>query len=120
MEKLGDAQAKRRGERIRATRIAQGMSQAALASKAGIDLPRVSNIELGKVVMRIPTFIKIAEALDVSADHLLRLNTSEGKAVYEGEFLKIVEDCTPQEIESLLAIVQQVKQTLHAQTSKEK
>ena len=120
MEKLGDAQAKRLGERIRATRIAQGMSQAALASKAGIDLPRVSNIELGKVVMRIPTFIKIAEALDVSADHLLRLNTREGKAVYEGEFLKIVEDCTPQEIESLLAIVQQVKQTLHAQTSKEK
>ena len=36
MEKLGDAQAKRLGERIRATRIAQGMSQAALASKASI------------------------------------------------------------------------------------
>lgn len=104
------------GERIRAARIAQRMSQADLAAKAGIDLPRISNIELGKVAMRIPTFVKIAEALDVSADHLLRLNTKEGKAVYEGEFLKIVEDCTPEEIESLLLIVQQVKKSLHSRS----
>lgn len=113
MDDLSIALAKRVGERIRATRIEHGMSQADLAAKAGIDLPRISNIELGKVVMRIPTFFKIAEALEVSADHLLRLNTPESKTVYQGEFLKIVEDCTPQEIESLLTIVQQVKQTLH-------
>lgn len=114
MDEHSATQAARLGERIRTTRLAKGMSQADLAAKASIDLPRISNIELGKVAMRIPTFVKIAEALEVSADHLLRLDTKEGKAVYEGEFLKIVEDCTPEEIESLLLIVQQVKKSLHA------
>ena len=110
MDEHNAVQTARLGERIRAARIAQGMSQADLAAKAGI-------IELGKVAMRVPTFVKIAEALDVSADHLLRLNTKEGKAVYEGEFLKIVEDCTPEEIESLLLIVQQVKKSLRSKSS---
>ena len=113
MDEHSIIQAARLGERIRATRIERGMSQADLADKAGMELPRISNIERGKVVIRIPTFVKIAEALEVSADHLLRLNTREGKAVYEGEFLKIVEDCTPEEIDPLLLIVQQVKKSLH-------
>ena len=47
-------------------------------------------------------------------------NMDAFKQIADKQGLKIVEDCTPQEIESLLAIVQQVKQTLHAQTSKEK
>lgn len=116
MDDQSVALARRLGERIRAARIEQGMSQADLAAKAGIDLPRISNIELGKVVMRVPTFFKVAQALGASADHLLCLNTPESKGVYQGEFLKIVEDCTPEEIESLLTIVQQVKKTIHTKS----
>ena len=54
------------GSRIRAARSSKGMSQADLAVKASVSLPLISNIELGKTRMHLDTFIKVAEALQVS------------------------------------------------------
>ena len=59
------------GARIRQVRQQRDMSQAALAAKAGLSLPHISDIELGKVSMRISSFVRIVEALQVSADMLL-------------------------------------------------
>lgn len=60
------------GSRIRDARINRRMSQADLAAKANISLPHISNIEKGKTSMKLETFIRIIEALQVSADSLLR------------------------------------------------
>ena len=60
------------GSRIKAVRTGKGMSQADLAVKASVSLPLISNIERGKTRMQLETFVKVAEALQVSADHLLR------------------------------------------------
>ena len=60
------------GSRIKAVRTSRGMSQADLAVKASVSLPLISNIERGKTSMQLETFVKVAEALQVSADHLLR------------------------------------------------
>lgn len=101
------------GSRIREVRISRSMSQADLAAKASLSLPLISNIELGKKSMQLDTFIKVAEALQVSADHLLRANVPEVRAIYRSELAEVLEGCTSGEMESILNIVREVKASMH-------
>ena len=82
------------GERIRDKRIALGMSQAELAVKAGISLPRVSKIEHAKVEMKLTTFIKVAEALQVSTDELIQANVPSTGEMNKAIFSDILSDCS--------------------------
>ena len=99
------------GSRIKAVRISRGMSQADLAVEAS--LPLISNIERGKTGMQLETFVKVAEALQVSADYLLRTDVPEVKAIYQGEFAELLEDCSASEMETILKIVREVKASMH-------
>jgi transcriptional regulator with XRE-family HTH domain len=107
------------GQRIRAARQAKGMSQADLAFDADISLPHISNFELGKKQLSILTFRKIIEVLGVSADEILRPNIPEVKRIYQDEFSQILQDCTPDEIESILNIVKEIKHSLHSKHNDE-
>ena len=53
------------GQNVRSTRKAQGVSQEALADKAGIDRSHMGFIERGKKDIRISTLVKVAGALNV-------------------------------------------------------
>ena len=101
------------GSRIKAVRISRGMSQADLAVEASVSLPLISNIERGKTGMQLETFVKVAEALQVSADYLLRPDVPEVKAIYQGEFAELLEDCSASEMETILKIVREVKVSMH-------
>ena len=101
------------GSRIKAVRISRGMSQADLAVEASVSLPLISNIERGKRGMQLETFVKVAEALQVSADYLLRPDVPEVKAIYQGEFAELLEDCSASEMETILKIVREVKASMH-------
>ena len=101
------------GQRIREARIACEMSQADLAFAAGLSVPHISDIELGKAKMNVLTFRKVAEALRISADTLLRPDIPTVNQLYQQEFSDILKDCSPTEIESILKIVREVKQSLH-------
>ena len=102
------------GARIREFRQKRHMSQADLAEKTNITLSHISNIETGKSTLLLPTFIRITEALQVSADVLLRPDVPEVNNIYKSEFAEILEDCTPSEIESIIRIVKEIKQSMHA------
>lgn len=102
------------GSRIRAERTAQKLSQAELAEKAHLCLPQISEVELGKVKMNLSTFIKIIEALQISADSILRPDTPEMKSVFQSEFSDLLSDCTAAEVESILKIVKELKTTMHS------
>lgn len=101
------------GSRIRAVRLSKSMSQADLANKAGVSLPLISNIELGKTSMQLDTFVKVAEALQVSTDQLLRADVPEVRTIYHSELSELLEDCTPSEMESILKIGRELKNALH-------
>ena len=88
------------GSRIRAARTEKKMSQAELAEKAHLCLPQISEVELGKVKMNLYTFIKIVEALQVSADSILRPDTPEMKSVFQGEFAELLSDCRRNRVHS--------------------
>lgn len=53
------------GQRIRRYRKACGLSQEALAEKAGISATHMSHIETGNTKLSLPVLVKIAEALSV-------------------------------------------------------
>ena len=98
------------GARIRQQR---DMSQAALAAKAGLSLPHISDIELGKVSMRISSFVRIVEALQVSADMLLLSDVPTVKQMHTSEFAELLSGCSAKE--ALIRIVREIKAVMHTQ-----
>ena len=110
MRELDDARYKAIGARIRDVRLQRNMSQAELAEKAFISVPHMS--ENGKTKLRLSTFVYITEALQVSADVLLRTNTPEVIGIYQGEFNDLLADCSPAEIDSIIKIVKELKTTM--------
>ena len=112
MRELDDARYKAIGARIREVRIQKNMSQAELAEKAFISVPHMSEVEIGKTKLRLSTFVYITEALQVSADVLLRPNIPEVNGIYQGEFNDLLADCSPAEIDSILKIVKELKTTM--------
>ncbi len=96
------------GERIRQIRESKGWTQEDLSEKSGVSLPRISTIELGKTEMKLSTFIRITEALQISADSLLRLDTDQGRQEYAAELSKVLEGCKPYEMEAIIEVAQAV------------
>lgn len=106
------------GARIRTVRTSQNMSQQELSDKAGLSLPHISDVELGKTNPLLLNFVRIAEALQVSTDSLLRPNIPEVKHIYKNEAMEVFSDCTASEMEAIMKIVREVKTTLHTEKSK--
>ncbi len=106
------------GARIRAVRISKNMSQQELADKSGLSLPHISDVELGKTNPLLLNFIRMAEALQVSTDSLLRPDIPEVKDIYKNEAMDVFADCTASEIEAIMKIVRELKSTLHNEKSK--
>jgi transcriptional regulator with XRE-family HTH domain len=68
------------GERVLLLRRRGGLSQHALAAKAGVDVMTISRLESGtKKRLEVEPLARLARALGVSADHLLGLDTPPAK-----------------------------------------
>ena len=115
MDEKSMAEYRKIGARIREIRTSKGMSQADLATLANISLPHISEIEHGKTKMLLATFIRVTEALQVSADVLLRPDIPQVNSIYQNEFSDVLGDCSPSEIDAILKIVKELKATLHTQ-----
>ena len=59
------------GKRIRVCREEKGWSQEIFAEKVGLSIAYIGMIERGEKVPKLETFVRIANALEVSADLLL-------------------------------------------------
>ena len=66
-------------KRIRESRIKKGFTQQELADRAETSVVYLSEIERGIKMPSLNVFIKIIDALDVSADYILRDELSSGK-----------------------------------------
>ncbi len=60
------------GERINLTRKSLKMTQEELAEKMDVSVQMISNLELGKKAIRPENMVKLCDALNVSADYILR------------------------------------------------
>ena len=60
------------GENMKKIRLEKGMSQGDICRSLGLDRAYISNVENGKQNLTISTMEKVAKALDVSIDTLLK------------------------------------------------
>lgn len=67
------------GNRIREARIQKGYTQQTLADIAGIGLMYLGEIERGVKMPSLSVFIKLVNALDISADYVLRDELKSGE-----------------------------------------
>ena len=93
------------GNRIRETRIKQGYTQKMLAEKAGIGLMYLGEIERGIKMPSLSVFIKIIEALDISADYVLRDELSSGGKYILDEITSKITPLTPKQRKTVTDIL---------------
>ncbi len=103
------------GYRIREIRVKEGLTQAELAEKTGLSVPVISSIENAHSRIWLSTFASICEALQVSADDVLRLNTPLAKTDLSREFSQLFEGSDRVEAEAIIRIAKQVRAALDAQ-----
>lgn len=97
----GDRRPARLGSRIKACRVALGLTQQALAERAGLSQPHVQMIEAGKRrEPQLRTVARIAEALGLTIDQLLEIASQDDDLPMELErFLRTSEVAvTPEEL----------------------
>ena len=100
------------GKRIRTIRKKRGFSQDYLAGKIGCNSSYLSYIESGVKCMSLEVFVKMANALNVSADELLLENLSNNIMATNHEFSEILTDCSEYEKRILLDVVITTKKSL--------
>ncbi len=93
------------GLRIREARKLKKVTQGQLAEKIGVTDVYISEIERGHKMPSIPVFIAIVEALDISADYLLRDNISSGKTYIYNEFTERLDKLSPKQRKSALELL---------------
>ena len=109
-----DDKRKNLGLRIRQTRLKRGLSQLELCEKMQISPSHLSDIEQGKKNLGIDIFMRLIDALDVSADWLLELDTPQGSAILDKELAELFADCSVPEKQLILKMVRDMKKGLRA------
>ena len=93
------------GKRIRESRIKKGYTQQNLADLADIGVVYISEIERGIKMPSLNIFIKIIDALDVSADYILRDEISSGKEYIHMEISEKLLALTPRQCKAATDIL---------------
>lgn len=106
------------GARIRQARTDKNMSQLELAEVCGISVPYVSDVERGKKCFSVDILLRIAQALQVSADWLLRLDIPQTDYAYHAEAAELLSDCSQEEAALLLDLMSSAKQVIRKRGEK--
>lgn len=100
------------GQRIRNIRKAKGLTQEKLAELVDISLTHMSHIETGSTKLSLPVFVKIAQALHVSADELLFGNMQTARTIALHDIASLLEQCSDKDICILSDIIKAAKISL--------
>ncbi len=100
------------GNRIKEIRTAKGWTQAKLAEKSDVEPSYVSHIERGVTKLSLPTLISIANALDTTLDDVVYTNLKKSTHISFEMIEKLLSDCTPEEISSIVEVVKTTKNIL--------
>lgn len=93
------------GDRIKEARRKQQLTQEQLAERLDISVEFVSQIERGLKLPSMQVFIKLIEALNVSADYLLRDSVSTGQLFGDHAIGRKIEKLAPKQRIALEALI---------------
>ena len=99
------------GQRVRAFRRAQDLSQEALAERVGISVTHMSHIETGNTKLSLPVLLRLAQALEVGTDDLLR-EAPAGPGSALGELEEVLSGCGPEESRIILEVARATRNAL--------
>lgn len=85
------------GRKLREARQKKGYTQQALAEIADIGNVYLGEIERGLKMPSLNIFVKLIEALDISADYVLRDELTSGKEYIYDEITQKLKDLTPKQ-----------------------
>ena len=97
------------GKRIKKVRIEQHITQRELAEMVDICTSHISNIELGKKPLSLPTFIAICNALGVTADKILLENYENNEELLKKEALQYLLDGDKQQLNLTIRIAETIR-----------
>ena len=100
------------GEHIRKSRQEARISQEELAEYAGISGSYISDIEAGKRNFSVDVLMKIAEALQVSTDWILRADTPGTAAVLNRDIERILDGLSADELNDVMLILTDIKRSI--------
>ncbi len=83
------------GKKLKEARIKKSYTQEVLAETADIGTMYLSEIERGIKMPSLKIFIKLVEALDISADYVLRDELSSGQAYVLNDITEKLVHLTP-------------------------
>ena len=100
------------GKRIRNLRKRKGLSQATLSELIDTTPTYISYVENGQKGLSLETFIRLANALNVTADEILLDCLENTVKVSNHEFASVIFDCSDYEKHVLIDVVTATKQAL--------
>lgn len=112
-----DTKLKEIGARVREARSDLGMNQTELAEKAQLHPTYISQIENGKANLSVEVFIRITEALQVSADWLLQSNVPSVAKLQNDEVVELLSDCNQAETKAIIKMIREFKNALKSTQS---
>lgn len=112
MEQRPDIDLRLIGKRIQDARLAAGLSQTELAERIGTSTSHVSRIETGRSDLKISSFVKIIETLQVSADDLLQANVPVVNDKKQWQLQELLSDCTPSQMKTIEHLIRDVKDAM--------
>lgn len=93
------------GKKIREARVQKGYTQHALAEKADIGVMYMGEIERGSKMPSLNIFINLINALDISADYVLRNELTSGQNYVYDEITDKLKHLTPRQRKTAVDIL---------------
>ncbi len=97
------------GHRVRSIRKIRKLTQAELAERTGLSVPYISHIENGIKQTSLQALVKIAEALECTADRLLYESQANNCSAWQSELTELLSDCNTAEQRFLMEVLSAIK-----------
>lgn len=100
------------GERIRQCRKERKLTQGQLAEQVDLEPSNISHVERGVSKVGLSSLVKIANALGCTTDDLLCDSLQYEREAFEGELVRLSQDCTPKELRLITDLVRAMKESM--------
>jgi len=106
------------GKRIKAARLATGMTQESLAERVNLSSGHIAHVERATTKVSLNALVDIANALNTTPDRLLIDSNYHATPHLIDEVQELISDCDPDEIYVILKAAEAIKQSMRVRNLK--
>ena len=106
------------GTRIKAARLAAGLTQEQLAERINLSSGHCAHVERGTTKVSLSALVSIANALNTTPDKLLIDNNYQAAPLLLAEVQEVFADCDPDEIYVMLQAATSIKKSIRVRKLK--